>query len=236
MISEKPIYFSLSFPHTNESLESITNTLSIKESDKVLSICGCGAQPLALLNYLGNSGSIMAVDYNPKQIKFAKEVIGLIKEKRINELEELNITPKNIGYFSDRDRLKAITKNLDKLKFKVMDVSERPKIQSKFNKGYFSNAPVNLEYFYPFFERRALVYVAFHTEFLKGKFLQNPIDFFLNEMLDVYGNFKTLYDIDLERTERALTIEREHTLQCKNCYAKGKFIAEQWMPFVLMKK
>jgi hypothetical protein len=215
----------------NETLEAITGALTIKESDRVMSICSCGAQPLSFLQYIGNSGNILAVDYNPEQIKFTKRVMKLIKECRIDELEALNIAPKDMGYFSDSERLEAIARNFGRLQFEVMDVSKKPKVQGRFNKGYFSNAPVNLKYFHPVFEDGALVYVAFATSSLP-----NQIERFLDNRSKAYGcDIKQLYDIDKELTERACKIETAHSTVYHHSIANGS-IGCDWTPCVFRKK
>ena len=133
----------------NETLEAITGALNIEESDRIITICSCGAQPLSFLQYLSGSGSALAVDYNAKQINFTKSIMRLIEEGKVDELNALNIAPKDRKYFSNKERLKTIARNFSKLQFGVMDVSKKPEIQGKFTKGYFSNADVNLKYFHP---------------------------------------------------------------------------------------
>lgn len=215
----------------NETLEAITGALGIEESDRVMSICSCGAQPLSFLQYIGDSGSVLAVDYNPEQIKFTKRVMKLIKEGKFDELEALNIAPKDRGYFSDDERLELIVKNFSKLQFEVMDVSKRPRIQGRFNKGYFSNAPINLKYFHPIFETGALVYVAFATSILP-----NQIEKFLDNRSEAYGcDIRQLYEIDRERTERACRIEAARPVVYHRSIANGS-IGCDWTPCVFRKK
>src|SRR3989344_1457798 len=212
-------------PFINETLEAITGALSIEDSDRVMSICSCGAQPLSFLQYIGDSGSVLAADYNPEQIKFTKRVMKLIKEGNVDELEALNIAPKDRIYFSDEERLESIARNFSKLQFEVMDVSEKPKIRGRFNKGYFSNAPVNLKYFHPVFEDGALVYVAFATASLP-----NQIERFLDNRSEAYGcDIRQLFDIDRERTERACRIEAAHPTVYHRSIANGS-IGCDWTP------
>lgn len=215
----------------NETLEAITGALNIEESDRVMSICSCGAQPLSFLQYVGDSGSVLAVDYNPEQIKFTKRVMKLIKEGKVDELETLNIAPKDRGYFSDKERLEAIAINFGRLQFGVMDVSKRPNVKGRFNKGYFSNAPINLKYFHPLFENGALVYTAFATASLP-----NHIEKFLDNRSEAYGcDIRQLYDIDIERTERACKIEAAHPVVYHHSIVNGS-IGCDWTPCVFRKK
>ena len=215
----------------NETLEAITGALSVEESDRVISICSCGAQPLSFLPYIGNSGSVMGIDYNPDQIKFTKHIMKLIREGKVDDLEALNITPKDRGYFSDEKRLEAIARNLSKLHFEVIDVSKKPEIEGKFNKGYFSNAPVNLKYFHPLFENGALVYVAFATASLP-----NQIEKFLDNRSEAYGcDIRQLYEIDREKTERACKIEAAHPIVYHHSIENGS-IGCDWTPCVFRKK
>jgi hypothetical protein len=215
----------------NETLEAITGALSIEESDRVISICSCGAQPLSFSQYIDDSGSVLAVDYNPEQIKFTRKVMKLIREGKVDELEALNIAPKDRGYFSDEHRLETIARNLDKLQFEVMDVSKKPKIKDRFNKGYFSNAPVNLKYFHPLFENGALIYVAFATVNLP-----NQIEKFLDNRSEAYGcDIRKLYDIDRQRTERACKVEAAHPA-VNHHSIEGGSIGCDWTPCVFRKK
>ena len=187
----------------NETLEAITQALSIEQDDRVISICSCGAQPLAFLQYLGN-GRILAIDNNPKQINFAKQVIQIIKQGK--NLKELNLAPKDGPYFSNKHRLEAITQNLNRLQFKLMDVTKKPETNRKFTKGYFSNADVNLKYIHPIFEDGALIYVAFATHDLP-----KDIEKFLDNRSEAYRcDIRKLYEIDMPRTRLACKIESAH--------------------------
>ena len=45
-------YNDVYFTATNESLDAITKSLNIGKDDRIISICGCSAQPLAFLEYI----------------------------------------------------------------------------------------------------------------------------------------------------------------------------------------
>lgn len=61
---------------TSENLASIVAGLDLKESDKVLAICGSGDQALAILEY---AGKVEARDRNRSQLDFVKRRAELLR-------------------------------------------------------------------------------------------------------------------------------------------------------------
>jgi SAM-dependent methyltransferase len=203
MVSLPNIYY-----RTNESLLAITTALEIKEDDKILSICSSGAQPLALLENLGDDGKLLAIDQNPDQLQYARQVVDLFMEKQRKAIKELNLAPKdweNKDYFLRDGRLAKITKNLDRLDFKKMNVLQPPRLKTKFTKGYFSNAPVYLPAFGKIFSPGASIYVVYATNSLPNK----PEEFMQNRR-DVWEwGFEENFRLDIEKTAAACKIEEQ---------------------------
>ena len=192
--------------YTNESLEAIRTGLGASDGDKVLSVCGCGAQSLALLEDVGESGEVVAIDNVPRQLALAKYIAKLVGACDIKKLKELNISPKDPGYFSDPKRLNIIAKNLGRLRFKEMDLTDWPDDSETFSRGYFSNVGVNLVDYSVLFQKGALVYVVYST--LK---LPDNIDKFIENRIEQWGTkFIYAYDVDIERTREACRIETEN--------------------------
>ncbi|GEM_PF-5790569 len=205
------------FAKTNETLEAITSALSITPNDQIISICGSGAVPFALLEYLSGSAELLAVDKNAAQITFARKIAEFIKTGANKELAKL--TPNEENYFCKKSRQIKIVQNLSKLSFKLMDVSKCPEIAQKFSKGYFSNATLNFKYFHQFFCDNALVYVTFGA----NNDIPNNVDKFLEQRSKMYGyRIQDFYDVDKARTEYACQIEAPNLFR--------------WTPVVFRKK
>ena len=181
------------WPSTNESLEAITRALTVRGDDKVIAICGCGAQPLALLENLGEQGEVIAIDNNIQQIKYAQALVECLKQGDFVEFCRPHIAPFDDFYFFPKERLEKIVANLDKLHFSVMDVTQKPRIHNYFSKGYFSNTPVNLKYFHQAFKEGALIYLTCGSPGARTQFLE--------------FNARDLYALDKEKTELASKIE-----------------------------
>lgn len=190
------------FSRTNETLEAITSSLSIAPNDQIISICGCGAVPFALLEYLSGSAELLAVDNNAAQITFARKIAEFIKTGNNKELAKL--TPNEANYFCDKSRQIKIVQNLGKLSFRLMDVSKGPQLAQKFSKGYFSNATLNFKYFHQFFDKDALIYVTFGA----NNDIPSNVDKFLEQRSKLYGyRIQDFYDVDKARTKYACKIE-----------------------------
>lgn len=209
-LSKRPKYEFL-YHQTNESIEAITSALEVNGNDQVLSICASGAQPLALLENLNKNGSITAIDNNPNQIEWTKAVLEAFKEKDKKEISELNLAPREQeyripDYFLRGNRLNKINRNLKKIDFEIRDVTQMPVLTLKFNKGYFSNAPVNLSEYYAEFQSGALVYIAFSSVFLP-----NDVDFFIKERVNSWGKrFKDYFELEPEKTKIACDLEKKY--------------------------
>jgi hypothetical protein len=218
------MHFGLEYISTNENLDAILNALDISADDRVLSICACGAQPLAMLHQITGSGRIVAIDSNKHQLEFVEHILEIIANGHHNQLAEMDLAPRNKGYFSDTDKIDRIHRHKDKIYLKMMDVSKTPRISSTFNKGYFSNAPVDLMEFQEIFEKDSLIYL---TEF---PFFNN----FANEMIDEKSIAKT-FIIDYKKTEIARNLEQ--TSQRYTVVRNGKVwsYGYQWNPVVLRK-
>lgn len=210
------------YPYTNENLEAITQSLSINPDDKIISICGSGAQPLALLQYLNGNGDILAVDSSRFQVNLAKDVLDKIISGEYSN-GEIKISPRNEGYFLEIQRLEHIYRNKDKIAFRIMDVSkpsEIAQINKKFDKGYFSNAEVNIMAFEDCFKSNSLIYL---TSF--------PFQ-------DIFGNMvneKTIegtFVIDKERTKLAKELERTNSRLITPDGVEGYW---EWRPTVLVR-
>ena len=63
--------------HTNESLWAIEKGLDIRPNSRVLTICGSGDQPFALL--LAGSQRVLALDTNPRQIDYVRKRIEALR-------------------------------------------------------------------------------------------------------------------------------------------------------------
>ncbi len=204
------------YSYTTESIEAVTNALEAEGDDKVIAICGSGAQPLALLENLGDGGHVAAVDFSKLQFEWTDLIKKLVEFGRKEKLAEVNISPKERNWFMDDQRLASITASLDKLSFEMMDVSERPTTNQRFSKGYFSNAPVNLKYFHPIFVEGALVHVAYCTSDLPDR----PERFLDVVSTKIGEDVRKLYELDVEKTEEACRIEASRPVIYHKCLAE----------------
>lgn len=222
-------------PHkyTNESLKAINQALDPQPSDRVLSICGSAAQPLSSLEHIGRNGVVVAIDYNEYQLQYAQNVLKLIQEGDIGALAKLNISPKDKGYFLDRGRLERIAANRKQLKFHLMNVSKGHDIQRKFNKGYFSNAPVNLAKFHALFEPGAIVYVI--PEEGNRPTPRDDFDTFIRIVSATCAyDIRDLYILDKDRTKQAHDIERSQDSYYHA--SRGMKTYCPWNPCVFVRK
>jgi hypothetical protein len=128
---------------TNEKLEAILNGLDIKPEDKVLSICGSGDQPLALLEI---AKEITVIDIGQNQIDLFKRRKGIICSGEYSKFRDVyggiafyNLSSRN-EYFSN-ERLDKIKENINKSKIEaVCGNIFKKSFKKPFTKIYLSNA------------------------------------------------------------------------------------------------
>ena len=127
---------------TNENLFSIMEGLDLQEDDVVLSICGSGDQPLAILE---TASEVHAIDSNPKQIEIANYGIRCLERSKFKKfLSSANKSGQGIDrepYFTI-ERLLRIQRNLHRLNLYVADLRSLPDSITKrvYSKIYLSNA------------------------------------------------------------------------------------------------
>jgi hypothetical protein len=123
------------FKLTMENLEIIVEGLEMKEGDSSLAICSAGDVPFALLEF----GSVLAVDYNSNQLKYAQLRKDLLVANDENFFD-LGIGCYNYflvrDYFSERlEKIRVNVKNLDFRKMNLFRAIPR----GEFTKVYLSN-------------------------------------------------------------------------------------------------
>ncbi|MFC1723390.1 hypothetical protein ACFL0V_04575 [Nanoarchaeota archaeon] len=211
------------FQYCNESLEAINIGLTVEPDDSVLSICGCGAQPLSFLEYI-SEGNVTAIDNNPTAIRLAQTALRHITQKNYSTLRHMALAPRD-GYYFDPERAARIAKNQAKIHFVQLDVRNQPTLKGPFSKAYFSNARVRLDLYAPLFSEGALIYLTIP-----------PITHLPDE--DMMGFLSRIYkanpaDFDLihDRSEISRTIEKETLL----AFRKGRKLRMYWRPAILRK-
>ncbi len=132
---------------TNESILGIVASLSVKKDDAVLSVCGSGDVPFALLEY---AKFVCACDISIDQINYAKYRLAQLNQGRYEEffntpkLDNIWITPearrKQKEYFT-LERLEKIRKKSQCISFKIANVCDKQ--DETFSKIYLSNAPLD---------------------------------------------------------------------------------------------
>jgi hypothetical protein len=128
---------------TNEKLEAILRGLEITPKDNILSICGSGDQPLALLEI---AKEITTIDSELNQIELFKHRKEIILSREYSRFRNVycgiafyDLPPRN-EYFSD-ERLDRIRKNLDNSKIETICGNIFKKnLRKSFTKIYLSNA------------------------------------------------------------------------------------------------
>lgn len=117
----------VTYQQTDENLQGIVQGLSPEPQDRILSICGSGDQPFALLE---NAGYVLAIDHCYNQIQFAikrKEklqeqdtasFVGLVKGAKKSP------QPKQQHYYFNQDRLEKIRQNLKHIEFKEATIHQ----------------------------------------------------------------------------------------------------------------
>jgi hypothetical protein len=211
------------YKQTNELLRAIIYALEIKPDDKILSICGSGAQPLSMLETL-SEGSLLAIDINSAQIDWTKSIIDIFREGNRELIKKLNLAPRDRvqdgkEYFLANKRYQKIVKNLPNLDFRRMDVTKPQRLKKSFTKGYFSNVNVHLPYFYKFFKPGAIVYIVYATSALPN----SPEKFLANRKEDWGEDFEDYFYLDLEKTREVCRMEATEPTW-------------NWTPVVLIKK
>ncbi len=113
----------LAYAATDESLESIFQSLHPQNNARVLSICGSADQPFALLSDVAEDGLIFAIDRNSEQIKY-----GVWRKVRLAEgdlraflglpaVRKEVPQPKNFHSFFTPKTFEKIRKRLDNIQF-----------------------------------------------------------------------------------------------------------------------
>lgn len=147
---------SVRFPKTNESLESVVQGLDVGSDDRVLSICGSGDQPLAMLE---KAASVVAIDVNSEQLTYAMARFDLIRIGRFSLFRNPDLFTASdfwsfiralahretvVSKYFTQERLRTIQTRLHKLAVctgDIFDWHNHPDwIESKFDKVYLSNA------------------------------------------------------------------------------------------------
>jgi hypothetical protein len=147
---------SVCFPRTNESLAGIVRGLDVGPDDRVLSICGSGDQPLAILE---KAESVAAIDVDSEQMAYAMARVDLIRLGKFSLfrypdiftscgfwglIEALAYRETIVSRHFTPERLRNIQTRLHRLTACIGDIFEwhsHPDwIESKFDKVYLSNA------------------------------------------------------------------------------------------------
>ncbi len=133
----------LVFKATNENLDAIVAGLDLEPTDDVLAICGSGDQAFAILEY---AHSVLAVDNQPGQVRFAKERKNALFDGDYKHFlfpqgivhGDYYVNKRN-KYFRKPERLDLIKSKIRRAKFSVKDITKVPNL-GRFSKFYFSNA------------------------------------------------------------------------------------------------
>lgn len=113
----------LTYAATDESLDSIFNSLHPQNNARVLSICSSADQPFALLSDVGEDGLIFAIDRNEEQIKYGVWRKERLAEGHLTAFLGLSAVrkevpqPKNIHSFFTPKTFEKIRKRLDNIQF-----------------------------------------------------------------------------------------------------------------------
>jgi len=124
---------------TNESVEAIVKGLDVRKDDRILAICGSGAQGFAMLEYV-SEGKIVAIDRKDKQLEHASRLKDMLQAKEFEKFSAAHIAPRNNGYFSNIPRLEKISSNINNIEFNYADLADFK--EDIFNKVYLSNATI----------------------------------------------------------------------------------------------
>ena len=162
---------TVTFTHTNESLNAIIAGLEPSPKDTILAVGGSGEQGLALL---GLAGRVTIIDCEPAQIQYIR--------KRVEELQKYDwrsFLQQRADYFLTGDRLHQIREKLADLEIVEGDMFDFAQQQQGHSKVYLSNAlgygrVPNREYIQERLSRvaknlsaRGLVYVANHASLVE---------------------------------------------------------------------
>ncbi len=140
--SDEEFRSTVSYIATNETVEAIVESLSVKSDDIILTVCGSGDIPFALLE---KGAKVIAVDVSGIQIQYA--------EWRMKKLESGDVdtffrfidsgrgekNTLNRDYFSLDDRLTRIKEYAPKIEFLKSNVFRTTTNDLFFNKIYLSN-------------------------------------------------------------------------------------------------
>ncbi len=133
---------------TNESLDAIVKGLDLQPTDEVLAICGSGDQAFAMLEHVDK---VIAIDYDPAQIKYAKKRKLALQDGDINKfifpVSQIHIVeelveefPARCEYFQDPERIRKIQAKLHKIEFLERDIRNIIPNQFSPQKLYLSHA------------------------------------------------------------------------------------------------
>lgn len=225
------------YPYSGENLEAITRGLNIQKYDEVLSICGSGAQPLAILEHIEDSGKVIAIDYKEEQLNFAKIILNKIIERDYEYVINADIAPRHEGYFSNITRLEKIAANSHNISFSKMDVTEEYDVVYKFTKGYLSNTNPDLKKIHKFFRTGSIIYLStFPWRYDKEINISDSENYSIKfkEEFDKYNRLlKGKYVVDKERTMLARILEEDGKISFKHYTIPG-VINTSWKPVVLV--
>ncbi|MFA5887971.1 MAG: hypothetical protein WC852_04650 [Candidatus Nanoarchaeia archaeon] len=135
---------TLGYTCTNESLDAIIYGMQLSRGDSILAVLGSGDQAFAMIEY---ANSVLAVDNNPAQVKFALERKALLEAGNFygflehlagtgtkDYLMEIHKLDRD-AYFTP-ERMESIRRNLDKLEIWEGDIFRQ---EGKFSRIYLSN-------------------------------------------------------------------------------------------------
>lgn len=136
---------TLQYSFTNESLDAVMHGMQLSRENNALAVLGAGCQAFAMLE---QAGSVIAVDNNPVQVKFALERKAMLEAGDFKGFLEHRVgTGIEDGDFADilkagRDayftpeRMESIRRNLDKLEIREGNIFQQ---EGKFSGIYLSN-------------------------------------------------------------------------------------------------
>jgi S-adenosylmethionine:diacylglycerol 3-amino-3-carboxypropyl transferase len=141
---------NLSFGYSNESIEAVVAGMDVQRGDRILAICGCGDQPLALLE---NAHKVIGVDFNPAQVELVRKRVELLnkgdyQESLMHGFEGVDLSnwayarelERRKNYF-DEARLARIAQKVPHLDLKLGELMETArKEEGNYNKIYASSA------------------------------------------------------------------------------------------------
>ncbi|HLC57300.1 MAG TPA: DUF3419 family protein [Candidatus Nanoarchaeia archaeon] len=126
---------------TNENLFGIISGLNLQSEDIILSICGSGDQPLAMIE---KAKEVHAIDFRSKQIEIAKYKIGCLQRgnfKRFLNFGNDGWVNTEIEDYFTPEKLLKIQRNLPRLHLHVADLLDLPEgiTRRAYSRIYLSN-------------------------------------------------------------------------------------------------